>query len=137
MPFCAPALAAEVAEKLSLLENLTASAGVPNSITPVWPDGMIQAPLSSASPFEKRAWVGGVPTTKKLLGASKLNVSVTVTGGGGDSTEGPCPRSAEPLLPLPQPESSAAARRTGTENFNRSRKERDMEPLLVIRRNTV
>ena len=61
----------------------------------------------------------------------------TVTGGGGDSTEGPCPRSAEPLLPLPHPESSAAERRTGTENFNRSRKERDMEPLLVIRRNTV
>ena len=101
----------------------------------VLPDS--QAPLPLASPPEKRAWIGGVPTTKKSFGASKLNVSVTVTGGGGDSTEGPCPRSAEPLLPLPHPESRAAERRTGTENFNRPRKERDMDTLLVMRPNTI
>ena len=55
-----------------LVENLTASAGVPKSTTPVWPDGMIQAPLPSACPPEKRAWIGGVPTTKKSAGRLEI-----------------------------------------------------------------
>ena len=92
VPFCAPGPEeAEVeAVKLSCVENLTASAGVPKSTTAVVPDLMTQAPEPSsvARPPEKRAWIGGVPTTKKSAVDLKSNVSVTVTGGGGAGTEG-------------------------------------------------
>ena len=43
----------------------------------------------------------------------------------------------EPLLPLPQPESRAAERTTGAENFSKSRNERDMDTLLVMRPNWI
>jgi hypothetical protein len=52
--FCAPVPALAVGVKLSCVEKLTASAGVPKSTTPVSPALMIQDPRRRPSPSRPR-----------------------------------------------------------------------------------
>ncbi len=49
---------------VSFALNFTASAGVPKFIVAVVPSLTIHAPLFAATPPRKRAWIGGLPTTK-------------------------------------------------------------------------
>ena len=57
--------------------------------------------------------------------------TVLVTGGGGDSIDGPLSRSAEPLLPLPQPVKATETRIAEATIPSASRAEHIMETLLV------